>query len=199
MTLTTQPLRDGKRKEIPPHLIYEIINGIPVYYRGYKEVLAGKKKPEEIMGYGEIQTFLVNLIRDYYNALFGKEYWIFAGESGIHLEKKNNLATDIAFYSKKVLSWENAKNQYINIPAEIVIEIDTKADPDILSSMNYYTGKTQSLLDFGVKQVIWVYSDYKKVTIANVGQPWLTINWNEEFTLLNHTTSIDKIIKEMVN
>ena len=65
--------------------------------------------------------------------------------------------------------------------------------------MNYYTGKTQKLLDFGVKQVIWVYTDYKKVTIANKGKTWLTMNWEDDFTLLNHTTSVDKIIDAITN
>lgn len=197
MTALTNSYRKRKKDEIPSYLIYEVIDGIPVYYKGYKEVLAGTKKLEDIMGYGEIQTFLVNLIRDYYNAIYKNQYWVFAGESGVHVEKRNNLATDIAFYPKKQLSWKAAKNNYINVPAEIVIEVDTKADPDILEEMNYYAGKTQNLLDFGVKQVIWVYSDYRKVTIANEGKPWLTINWEDEFTLLNHTTSIDKIMEEM--
>jgi len=197
MTAISKSYRQQKKDEIPNYLIYEVLDGIPVYYRGYKEVMTGNKKPEDIMGYGEIQTFLVNLIRDYYNNIFKKDYWVFAGESGVHVEKRNNLATDIAFYPKETLSWEKAKNKYINIPAEIVIEVDSKADPDILEEVNYYAGKTQNSLNFGVKQVIWVYSDYRKVTVANAGQPWLTINWEDDFTLLNHKTSIDKIMKEM--
>ena len=195
MTIAFQTYKPTKN--IPNSLVYEVIDGIPVYYNGYKDVLSGKKTLGDIMGYGEIQTFLVNLIRDYYNELFRKEYWIFAGESGVHLEKKSNMATDIAFYPKSVLSWKKAKNKYIEIPPEIVIEVDTKADPDILKKMNYYTGKTQRLLDFGVEQVIWVYSDYKKVTVANQNQTWLTINWSDEFTVLNHTTTIEKIMEEM--
>ena len=199
MSTISKSYRQQKKNEIPNYLIYEVIDGIPVYYKGYKEVLAGNKKPEGIMGYGEIQALLVTIIRDYYNELFKKEYWVLAGESGVHLDKNNNLATDIAFYPKKALTWATAKNKYINIPAEVVIEIDTKADPDILEEMNYYTGKTQKLLDFGVKQVIWVYTDYKKVTIANKGKTWLTMNWEDDFTLLNHTTSVNKIIDAITN
>jgi hypothetical protein len=31
-------------KKIPASLIYEVINGKPIYYKGYKEVLNGTKK-----------------------------------------------------------------------------------------------------------------------------------------------------------
>ena len=40
----------GKTRDIPQTLVYEMIDGTPVYYRGYQEVLAGSKKIEEIMG-----------------------------------------------------------------------------------------------------------------------------------------------------
>ncbi|UFH56515.1 hypothetical protein [Spirosoma sp. KNUC1025] len=35
-------------RSIPPALIYEMWKGKPVYYRGYRDVLAGKKTIEEI-------------------------------------------------------------------------------------------------------------------------------------------------------
>lgn len=34
-------------KKVPDFLIKEILNGKPVYYKGYKEVLAKTKKPDE--------------------------------------------------------------------------------------------------------------------------------------------------------
>ena len=43
---------------IPDTLIYEMVDGQPIYYRGYREVLAGKKTVEEIMSDGNIQAWL---------------------------------------------------------------------------------------------------------------------------------------------
>ena len=39
-----------KTKDIPKNLIYEIMDGKPVYYAGFREVLSKQKTIEEIMG-----------------------------------------------------------------------------------------------------------------------------------------------------
>ncbi len=41
--------------EVPEYLVYERLNGMPVYYRNYKLVLDNKLKPEDIIGYGELR------------------------------------------------------------------------------------------------------------------------------------------------
>lgn len=197
MTLQSGTYNSKHSPPIPTSLIYEVIEEIPVYYKGYKSVLAGEKTLEDIMGYGELQLLLVNIIRDYFKGIFSEKYWVLAGEGGLHIDNKSNLATDIAFYPKSKISLQKATNKYINIAPTIVIEIDTKADPSILESMNYYTGKTQKLLDFGVEQVIWIYTDYKKVTVANNDEPWLTMNWSDQFKVLGHATSINTIIEKI--
>jgi hypothetical protein len=48
-------------KKIPLALIYEIIDGKPIYYKGYREVIAGTKTIEEIMGASTLQNFLYNI------------------------------------------------------------------------------------------------------------------------------------------
>ena len=44
-------------KTIPEELIYEMIKGKALYYRGYEAVLNGEKPSDEIMGSGQLQAF----------------------------------------------------------------------------------------------------------------------------------------------
>jgi hypothetical protein len=48
--------RHLKRKSIPQELIYEMVDGNPIYYRDYKKVLTQKKSLEEMMGSRSLQT-----------------------------------------------------------------------------------------------------------------------------------------------
>ncbi len=41
--------------EIPDYLVYETIDGNPIYYKGFKDVLKKLKTPEEIMGCSSLQ------------------------------------------------------------------------------------------------------------------------------------------------
>ncbi|MEO0139101.1 MAG: hypothetical protein ABIL16_01885 [candidate division WOR-3 bacterium] len=49
-----------KGKNLLEALTYEVVDGKPIYYRGYKGVLEGKKQPEEVMGSSTLQALLVS-------------------------------------------------------------------------------------------------------------------------------------------
>jgi len=49
-------------KNIPSVLIHEIINGKPLYRKGYREVLAKTKKIEDIIGSSSLQAFLITYL-----------------------------------------------------------------------------------------------------------------------------------------
>lgn len=181
---------------IPPQLIYEQLNGIPVYYKGYKDVLNKTKTLEDIMGYGELQWFILNTLGDYLKENLPKTYKILTGEGGLHLGHKKNLSLDMTIFLKSQLSYKTLKNKYTKKVPQVVIEVDTKADPDIFKKTNYYTVKTQQLLDFGVPTVLWLFTDSESVTIATNDAPWTTVNWTDEITVLDHTFCIQKILEE---
>lgn len=44
---------------IPDILIYEMDDGQPIYYRGYKDYLKNKKQLEQIMGSSYLQGVLI--------------------------------------------------------------------------------------------------------------------------------------------
>lgn len=66
MLITEKPRQRNKAKAIPESLIYEIIDGKPFYYDGYKDVLANKKTSEEIMGASGLQSFIIQYLFNIY-------------------------------------------------------------------------------------------------------------------------------------
>ena len=188
-----------KAKSIPREFIYEEIDGVPLYYRGYKETIAQNLSVENIMGSGELQATLSSIILKYlYKNLDDKAYRIITGEAGLHLKKKTNLSADIAIYGKPVLKDRKLRNEYFDIPPLVNIEVDTKAElSDYSSGHDYPHIKTQKLLDFGVQQVIWFFTPSRKVMIARPDQPWLTTNWDQPVQLLeNYTFSLAALLQQ---
>lgn len=88
-------------------------------------------------------------------------------------------------------------NSYAKLPPEIVIEVDTKADFEQFSSAGgYFYSKSEALLNFGVKKVIWIFTDARKVMIAEADQDWLIHGWDKDIEVLDgKTLNLSRIIK----
>lgn len=186
-------------KKIPPVLLYEIIDGKPVYYKGYREVVAGKKSIEEIMGASNLQSTIIEyLLIIFFKTIDLKKYRILTNEIGIHINNKNNLSGDIAIYEKDVLPVRMADKHYISIPPKIQIEVDIDADIEGFESPdNYMYIKTNKLLDFGVEKVIWLMSNSKRVLVATKNENWQVIDWHKEIEVLDGISfNIGKYLKE---
>lgn len=169
---------------IPEYLIYEMDEGEPIYYRGYKEVLNQTKTAEQVMGSSVLQSVLIELIKDHLKPLFGKEYVMLANELGIQFSKKSWRNADIAVFEKSKLLETGLPNKYADIPPVLVIEIDTKAELEDFSHPEaYFHRKTDQLLDFGVQQVLWVFTTTEKFMIAERTKRWETGNWTEDLEL----------------
>lgn len=184
MNATKSPRKKLPRipaKEIPTALIYEIMDGKPIYYKGYREVLNNEKTLEEVMGASTLQGFIVAyILKTLYRNLDDSLYNILTNEQGLHLNRKNNLSADIAIYEKKKLSAAQADKHYATLPPKIQIEVDINADmEEELSETSYIQQKTDKLLAFGVEKVIWVLSDSKKVIVATPHDNWQMIDWHK--------------------
>ncbi len=127
---------------MPDYLIYETIDGVPLYYTGYEQVLKTQKTLEDIMGYGSLQWVLLTLIADTLRPLIGEQYRILQGEGGLHLSNRSNLSLDLAIYEQRHLSFEKLQNEYFDVPPKIIIEVDTKAHFPENTVPNYYPRKT---------------------------------------------------------
>ncbi|WP_223834067.1 hypothetical protein [Spirosoma profusum] len=89
-------------QQIPSYLIYKTLNGCSLYRKGYKEVVAKRKTPGEIMGCSDLQAIIVSALHGYlYNQINRKVYWVVTNEPSLHLQLGGNLSNDIASYAKE--------------------------------------------------------------------------------------------------
>lgn len=186
-----------KTRKIPDYLIYEEIDGKPIYYRGYQSVLTKKNNLEGIMGSSTIHSYILMTILEYLLLHLPKEkYKMMTGELGLHLSHGNNLSADIAIFERQVFVNRTPEDKYVEIPPKVVIEIDTKADFGNISEADYYLGKTQKLLDFGVELVVWFFTKSQKVMVSPAGQKqWIITDWSEEITILEAAFSLKNLLE----
>ncbi len=172
-------------KAIPESLIYETLHGRPLYYKGYRDVVANTLKPETVIGSSNLQSILVSLINTYITVNRDKKRYITAtNESGLHIAIGDNLSADIAIFEKARLG--KLKGKYFDVPPKIVIEVDIKIDPTgIGSDVAYIAEKSGELFDFGVERVFWILSSIQKIIILRPGQDWITTDWSNDITIMD--------------
>ena len=200
--ITTKATAKPKRK-IPDYLVYEVMDGKPIYYRGYQSVLNKTKTLEQIMGCSSLQAELVTyLLRVIFRAFDEEKYRVYTNEIGNHIDTNNNLSNDIAIFDKTVLTPDKINKKYPDVPPKIVIEIDTEADVSELTGFGYVYKKSKKLLDFGVERIIWIMINTRTVTVIESnpgGEPrdWQVREWNTDIDLMDgHTFNIAKHLDE---
>jgi hypothetical protein len=173
---------------VPDVFIYEMWDGKPVYYRGYKECLDNPETFERCMGSSVYQSLVVTTLVVHLHKKLPKSYVLLTNELGVLLKKKDWRSADIAICEKAQIDAiaPGDKMKYLHIAPKVIIEIDTKADvSDFNTSMDYYTTKTQNLLDFGVERVIWIFTGAKKIMTATKNSPWHIVDWDESIEILD--------------
>ena len=171
---------------IPAYLAFERMNGEALPYKGYLDVLAGNKKPEEIMGSSSLQAALVAFITGFlFSAIDRKKYLLATNESGLHLDSKNNLANDIAIFLKADVQ---LNNKYFRTAPKIVIEVDIKVElteTSWNSEMSYILEKSQKMIDFGVEKLIWISTHNRKIFIITPHENWYFVDFNQDVQILD--------------
>lgn len=183
-------------QDIPETLIYEMDEGKPVYYQGYQYVLSNQKDPEEIIGSSYLQALLATrLVLLLGSQLDLDQYELIAQEIGLKFSDESWRAADLAVFHKAKLENIVVNNKYLEIPPEIVIEIDTKASlKDMEAPLSYYQRKTDQLLKFGVHQVVWIFTDTQKVMIAESDKKWSIQPWDQELKILGVSVNISDLL-----
>ncbi|NJN34243.1 MAG: hypothetical protein HC817_08325 [Saprospiraceae bacterium] len=85
---------------IPDALIYEMVNGQPIYYRGWREVIKGEKTIEEVMASSLIQSYLVGEIFVAVHKSLRKKYILGTNEAGLKFDKKIGAPPTLLFGQK---------------------------------------------------------------------------------------------------
>ena len=188
MTVATKGPRRATRtpsRKIPDYLIYEIMDGKPIYYRGYRDVLAGRKTPEEIRGRGSLQALIVSYLAGFIgNALDETRFFVLIGEPGVHINHRNNLSNDVAIHDKTVLTPEKISKNYADVPPKIALEVDVDADLSEMTETGYIYRKTRKLLEFGVEKVIWMLTEAQAVLVATP-ERIETVDWSRDVEVMD--------------
>ncbi|WP_428657905.1 Uma2 family endonuclease [Runella sp.] len=185
MTALDAPRRIRKPpKKVPENLIYEIMDGKPVYYKGYREVILGEKSIVEIMGSSSLQALIVFYLSAFIGKFIDEEiYTVLINEAGLHIDHKNNLANDIAIFEQSVLTPDKISKKYASVPPKIALEIDIDADVEAMSETGYIYKKTQKMLDFGTQKIFWILTEAQVVMIAT-SERIETLHWNQDIELM---------------
>ena len=172
-------------ENIPKSLIYEMVDGKPIYYKGYREFLLGENKSGEPMGSSLLQSMIITRLVILLYKQLEQDYYILTNELGLQFSKGNWRAADIAIYKKNQIEPDKVTNKYTKIPPKIVIEIDTKAEiEEVKDTFTYYNLKTDQLLEFGVEKVIWIFTDSQKVMLATKDKNWELLSWDKQINVL---------------
>jgi Uma2 family endonuclease len=191
-----------KISKVPTYLVKEILDEIPVYYKGYKAVVRKEKTLEDIMGASGLQIFIVRyLFRLLDRNLDENLFYVFTGEGGLHLDKGNNLSGDLLIFEKSALTPDLIDTHYLNIPPLIDIEVDVEIDNSTFSDFEYIQKKTKKLLEFGTQKVIWILTKTKTIIVAEPNKDWLMIDWAKDVEMMNKITFNIQgyLIKEGIN
>lgn len=170
------PKQQKKRsRKIPDALVYEIVDGKPIYYKGYRQVLNKKLNLEAVMAESSLQAWLkARLSHLLFNLLEQKGYEILTGELGLLIGRGDRRGADVSIYRRDSLVLDA---HFSKIPPEVVIEIDIQADLEDQNEMDYVLRKIEDYLRFGVKKVIWIFTTNRKIMTATPQKPWLTLDW----------------------
>ena len=177
----------ARRALLQARLVRETLDGRPLYYAGYREVLAGRQTLEGIRGASSLRWVVASyVLQTMIRQLDGQRYWFATNEAGVHLDHRNNLAHDVAIYEKASLPPDQINTRYVRVPAKVVVEIDVRIDLQNPADANYVNRKIRKLLDFGTARVIWVFTDSRQVLLAERGaDAWLTMDWHRNLELLD--------------
>ncbi len=112
---------------------------------------------------------------------------------GINLSKTDKRSADLAIYKSKNWKWEP---KFSDSPPEVVIEIDTKAELENTTEMEYVSQKIKDYHAFGVKKIIWIFTRGKLVHVATPEMPWLTYDWDAEIEVVEGVSfKLNELVK----
>lgn len=178
-----------KPTKVPEYLIKEVLDGLPVYYKGYKAVLRKEKSLVEIMGISSLQSiilwYLSRIVLGSKN-VDDNQYFVLTGEPSLHIERNNNMSGDIIIYERAKVNIFDT--HYFDIPPLVNIEIDVEIDNANFTDYEYIDCKTKNLLAFGVQKVLWILTKTKQVIVAEPDQDWLVIDWHKDIEIFHGIT-----------
>ncbi len=198
IALSASENKKKRSRKIPDYLVYEEMNGRKLYRKGYRDVLNQTKTLEEIIGSSSLQGIIISLmLRSLYKNLDESKFEIITNEIGLHISKGDNLSADIIVYDADEAREYRIDDHYFNVAPKLVIEVDVKIHTENPNMMEYVYEKTDTLFSFGVEKVIWIFSNEKKIFLAEPNQDWIIRDWNKDFEIMpNYAINLLKMIED---
>lgn len=179
----------SKKGKIPDYLVKEEYDGVKLYFKGYRDVLEGKKKLEDIMPssglHSLIMTWLTVLLGNRLNETL---YRLLIGEVGNITLQKKRAGLDLAIFDRAVLTPEQINRHFTKVPPKIVIEIDVDVESEDLSQDEIVQFRTRKLLESGVEKIIWIFTLSQMVMVAEQGKDWVLFDWDREVEVIDGIT-----------
>lgn len=195
--LVIEKKRKPKIRKIPPHLIYEEMNGKPLPYKGYLSVLSGEDSFEGVRGCSSFEAILMSIIGGFIENSIDRKKYLLASKANLNLSSGDNLASDIAIFEKDKIV---LNDKYFNVAPKVVIEVDIKidlGDTEWNNEIEYLLDKSQKLLDFGVERVIWITTKSQKVFVITANDKWYVVNYQDDILVLDDCVlNIAKLLEE---
>lgn len=176
--------------DISDYLIYEILDGLPIFYKGYKDVLLSKKQADEIKYKSSQTSFILSNLFSLFLKLLDDDKYIVLSNLGFYINEFNNLTGNIVIYGESDFKGMIIDEQYADVPPKIAIEVDVTADTSDIGGVDTYVyKKVRKLLDFGVERVIWINTATKTILIADDNlESWIVQDWNKVIEILEGLT-----------
>ena len=176
-----------ENRKLLKELVYEEVNGKPIYYRNYKLVIKGKKSLEEVMASSSLQARLKSELSYYLNNVLRKKgYVILVSEVGIKLRKGGSRSLDLAIYKNEDYEPYKNSSSYLPISPIVAIEIDIKAEIKKQNFMDYIIKKIEDLFEMETLKVIWIFTSPKIILVANRNSDWFIKNWEDEINIIDN-------------
>ncbi|MBX2927267.1 MAG: hypothetical protein KF852_05475 [Saprospiraceae bacterium] len=178
--------KTASKKKVPEYLVKEEFDGVKLYYKGYKEVMKGNKKLEDIMPSSGLHSFILTfMFKILIKHLDEDIYELLGGEVGNLTPQKKRAGLDLAIFEKKILTPEQINRHYTKVPPKIVIEIDVDVESEDLTQDEIIQFRTRKLLESGVEKIIWIFSLSQMVMVAEAGKDWILFDWDREVEILD--------------
>ena len=178
---TMETVVKEKNRKLLEVLTYEVVDGKPIYYKGYKDVLEGKKQPEEVMASSYLQGKIAALlVAKLFNELSQKGYVITTNETGVKT-KRGYRAVDIGIFREVGIEEEEVISP---IPPLVSVEIDVKAELEDMTFMEYVEEKVKDLFEVGTQKVIWILTKPRVVMVFEKNKEGKILTWDDEVEVL---------------
>lgn len=181
--------------KIPDWLVYEMVDGKPIYYKNYQKLLEDfSNEHQSDMADSRTQHWLkIWLNRWLFKFLEPMGYDIGSGELGLLVGKGDWRGADVVIYREEDIKLGPT---YEDIPPEIIIEIDVKAALGNQRVEDYIDRKNEDYHQMGVKKVIWIFTAKREIMVAEAGKNPTFHRWDEWIeTIEGASFNLDELMR----